>query len=249
VSEPLIRLEGVGKTYPCGARPLTVLADLSLRIAAGEFVAIVGPSGSGKTTLLNILGCLDRPSEGHYRLGGEGVEGLSTGAAATVRNQHIGFVFQGFHLLPRLTALANVELPLIYAGLGARERRRRAEAMLCRVQLADRAEHLPGALSGGQQQRVAIARALVNGPSLLLADEPTGALDQETGREILALFGSLNQQGVTVILVTHDPAVAAAGRRTIRLEDGRVVADARTMASAAGARAGGEAAAAERGRP
>jgi len=241
VSAPLILLDGVGKTYLLGVRPLTVLADVSLRIAAGELVAIMGPSGSGKTTLLNILGCLDRPSAGHYRLAGEGVEGLSAGAAATVRNRRIGFVFQGFHLLPRLTALANVELPLLYAGLGARERRRRAWAMLRRMQLADRAQHLPGALSGGQQQRVAIARALVNRPSLILADEPTGALDRETGREILGLFRGLNEDGVTVILVTHDQAVAAAARRTIRLEDGRIVAD---MASTVPATGAGEQAAA-----
>jgi putative ABC transport system ATP-binding protein len=226
MSEPLIRVEGVGKTFVHGSRPLRVLTDVSLRIERGELVAIMGPSGSGKTTLLNILGCLEQPSTGHYWLVGKTVGALGAAAAAAVRNQLIGFVFQGFNLLPRLSAVANVELPLIYAGLGARERRRRADAMMGRMQLADRAQHRPGALSGGQQQRVAIARALVNEPALLLADEPTGALDRDTGREILALFKSLNQAGITIILVTHDPAVAASAMRIIRLEDGRIVSDA-----------------------
>jgi putative ABC transport system ATP-binding protein len=185
----------------------------------------MGPSGSGKSTFMNLIGCLDRPSDGEYRLDGQAVSALSGDALAAARNRYVGFVFQSFNLLARTSALENVELPLVYAGVAARERRARAAEMLARVGLAGRADHLPQQLSGGQQQRVAIARALVTRPALILADEPTGALDSRTSLEIMALFQELNRQGMTVVLVTHEPDVARFARRALRFLDGRVVAD------------------------
>jgi putative ABC transport system ATP-binding protein len=218
-------MEGIGKTFPGGACALEVLSDVSLRVDRGELLAIMGPSGSGKSTLLNIVGCLDRPSRGRYLFGGRAVQDLSSSEIAGLRNRSIGFVFQGFNLLPRLTAVQNVELPLTYARVGAGERRERAMELLERVGLADRASHLPGALSGGQQQRVSIARALINRPAVVLADEPTGSLDSRSGTAILALFQRLNRAGMTLVLVTHDGAVASRARRIVELRDGRVIGD------------------------
>ena len=219
----MIDLSGVSKTYEKGASVVRALDDVSLRVDAGSFVAIEGPSGSGKSTLMNVIGLLDRPDTGSYRFDGESVDARSPDALAELRNARIGFVFQSFHLLPKTTALENVELPLLYSdrgdisGLGMRA--------LESVGLADRARHTPGELSGGQQQRVAIARALVNEPDLILADEPTGNLDLESGREILAIFRELNRAGKTVLLVTHDPAIAAMASRRVRIVDGRIVSD------------------------
>jgi putative ABC transport system ATP-binding protein len=221
----LIETAGLGKTFRAGGQRLRVLADVTLSIGQGELVAIMGPSGSGKSTLLNILGCLDRPSAGRYRLAGSAVDGAGATELAALRNRHLGFVFQGFNLLPRLSAVENVALPLLYAGLPAVERRRRAVDLLERIGLAERLDHLPQQLSGGQQQRVAIARALANRPRLILADEPTGSLDSRSGAAILALFQDLNRSGVTIILVTHDASVAGCARRIVGLRDGRVVSD------------------------
>jgi len=225
VARALLELAGVGRRFPAGEQELRVLKDINLTIQAGEMVAIVGPSGSGKSTLMNILGCLDRPSEGSYRLDGEAVEALPGRALARIRNTRIGFVFQAYNLLPRASVLRNVELPMLYRGTPRPERRLRALELLEQVGLADQADKLPGQLSGGQKQRVAIARALANRPSILLADEPTGALDSHTGGEILALFQALNQEGHTVLLVTHDPGVAARARRQVELRDGRIARD------------------------
>jgi putative ABC transport system ATP-binding protein len=206
-----------------GTVEVNALNGLSLQIASGEVVAIMGPSGSGKSTLMNILGCLDRPTSGEYILDGEPAENLRDDQLASIRNRKIGFVFQSFNLLPRASALANVELPLRYAGDSGGRRKERAKAALEAVGLGDRMSHKPTELSGGQQQRVAIARALVNDPAILMADEPTGALDSRTGAEIMELLLQINRQrGTTVILVTHDPNVAARARRTIRLQDGKV---------------------------
>lgn len=226
-----MQLASVFKHYSTGAGRLTVLRDVSLTIAAGEFVSVIGPSGSGKSTLMHILGCLDVPSEGTYRFQDLNVGTLDASALARIRNREIGFVFQNFYLLPRMSALRNVELPMVYRGVPRAERRRRAEALLERVGLADRIHHLPNELSGGQRQRVAIARALANDPAVILADEPTGALDTQTGREIMALFRALNEQGVTVVVITHDPDVARTARRMIRLVDGRIVSDGRVEES------------------
>ncbi|MFY9975578.1 MAG: ABC transporter ATP-binding protein [Chromatiaceae bacterium] len=221
----LIRTEGLGKTYALGGQQLQVLSDVSIRIDRGEMVAIMGPSGSGKSTLLNLLGCLDRPTAGGYWLDGARLGELDQDRIAALRNSSIGFVFQSFHLLPRLTARQNVELPLGYAGWGARERRVRALDLLGRLGLADRADHLPRQLSGGQQQRVAIARALANRPALILADEPTGSLESRAGASIMDLFRNLNRSGVTLVIVTHDEAVARHARRIIQLFDGRLISD------------------------
>jgi putative ABC transport system ATP-binding protein len=207
---------------------IRALAGVSVDIARGESLAVMGPSGSGKSTFMNVVGCLDRPSSGEYVLAGQDVSALDSDALATARNRHIGFVFQSFNLLARTSALENVELPLVYAGAGAAERRSRALEMLARVGLAERAHHLPQQLSGGQQQRVAIARALVTRPALILADEPTGALDSRTSLEIMALFQELNAQGMTVVVVTHELGVARFARRVLRFLDGRVVADERS---------------------
>jgi putative ABC transport system ATP-binding protein len=220
-----IEARGIAKVYGTGGVAVRALDGVDLRVEAGEFLALIGPSGSGKSTLMAILGCLDRPSEGSYRLHGEAVEALPGRALARIRNTRIGFVFQAYNLLPRASVLRNVELPMLYRGTARPERRRRALELLEQVGLADQADKLPGQMSGGQKQRVAIARALANRPSILLADEPTGALDSHTGGEILALFQALNQEGHTVLLVTHDPGVAARARRQVELRDGRIARD------------------------
>ncbi|WP_175511439.1 ABC transporter ATP-binding protein [Alicyclobacillus macrosporangiidus] len=223
----MMALERVCKWYPVGSERLTVLQDVSFAVYPGEFVSIMGPSGSGKSTLMHILGCLDQPSSGRYVLRGRPVDGLTGDELARVRNREIGFVFQNFHLLPRMTALRNVELPLVYAGVAREERRRRALARLEEVGLRDRISHLPNELSGGQKQRVAIARALVNKPAILLADEPTGALDTRTGREIMGIFTELHQRGVTIVVITHDPGVASFAQRILHMLDGRLVGEER----------------------
>ena len=221
----VLELTGVSRRYQMGSETIRALHDVSFSIAAGEYVGIVGSSGSGKSTLLNILGCLDTPTAGTYRLRGRDVRDLSDDALSDLRNREIGFVFQTFQLLARTSALDNVELPLIYRGLGARERGRRAREALTRVGLGARMRDKPNELSGGQRLRVAIARALVTEPSILLADEPTGNLDSATGREILALFAELHRGGNTLILVTHEPAIAAQCPRAIRMSDGAIVDD------------------------
>jgi len=223
----LIEVRDLSRVYDLDSGRVTALGGVSLDIEAGELVAVMGPSGSGKSTFMNLIGCLDRPTGGHYRIDGVAVETLSSDGLATLRNRKLGFVFQQFNLLPRVDACANVELPMVYAGLDGKSRRERALNALARVGLADRAHHRPMQLSGGQQQRVAIARALVNQPRLLLADEPTGALDSRTALEILALFQDLNREGVTVVLVTHDAEVARHARRVVRFRDGHVIADTR----------------------
>ena len=221
----LIELENIVKTYDLGHQKVPALRSIDVRIERNEFVAIVGQSGSGKSTLMNIVGCLDVPTSGRYRLSGRVVNVLSDDELADVRNLEIGFVFQSFQLLPRATALENVELPLIYRGVSRKQRRQEAERALSMVQLSDRMTHRPAELSGGQRQRVAIARALVTQPSLLLADEPTGNLDSKTGEEIVGLFHELHQKGNTILLVTHEPKLAARCPRAVRLVDGTVVAD------------------------
>ena len=223
----IIRTEGLSRHYAMGDATIHALRGIDLAVSRGEYVAIMGPSGCGKSTLMNLLGCLDTPDGGRYWLGGRLVSELPELELARVRNREIGFVFQAFALLPRQSALANVEMPLVYAGVGMAERRRRAREALERVGLDDRARHRPTELSGGQRQRVAIARALVTGPQLLLADEPTGNLDSGTGAEILALFDGLHRAGNTLVLVTHERAVAGRADRTIELRDGLVVSDAR----------------------
>jgi putative ABC transport system ATP-binding protein len=222
---PVLSIRNVSKSYLLEQTQVNALQNVSLEVQPGEFVTIVGPSGSGKSTLMNMIGCLDRPSSGEYWLVGQLVSQMSRGQLAKIRNRHIGFVFQGFNLLPRDTALSNVALPLIYSGVGRAEREERARQMLQLVGLGNRIYHHPTQLSGGQQQRIAIARALVNRPSLLLADEPTGALDSRTGEEIMDMFRALNQQGLTIVLVTHDTHIAAIAQRQIVLRDGRVVHD------------------------
>lgn len=222
---PAIETEGLSKTYRMGGGAVDALTDFSIRIERGEFVAIMGPSGSGKSTCLHLLGCLQTPSAGAYRLAGDDVSRLSEKALARVRNERLGFLFQGAHLLPRASALTNVALPLVYRGEGRRRRRLRAMEALEAVGLADRAHHRPDQLSGGQMQRVAIARALIGRPAVLLADEPTGALDSETGGEVLDLFEELNREGATIVLVTHDPEVARRAPRVLRFRDGRMIAD------------------------
>jgi putative ABC transport system ATP-binding protein len=223
----LIETHDLSRIYELDGGRVTALDRVSLDVEQGDFVAVMGPSGSGKSTFMNLIGCLDRPTGGSYRLAGTRVETLNADGLAALRNREIGFVFQQFNLLPRTNALGNVELPMIYAGIDRRARRERALAALARVGLAERAHHRPNQLSGGQQQRVAIARALVNAPSLLLADEPTGALDSRTALEILALFQELNTEGVTVVLVTHDADVARHARRVVRFKDGHVRKDKR----------------------
>jgi len=223
----LIEARELVKTYTMGDQTVHALRGVSLDIAEGDFVAIMGASGSGKSTLMNILGCLDLPTSGEYRLAGEEVEAMAQDQLASIRNRRIGFVFQQFNLLPRTSALENVELPMLYAGVKAGQRRERALAALARVGLAERAAHTPSELSGGQQQRVAIARALVNQPQLILADEPTGALDTKTSEDIMRLLTELNAQGMTVVIVTHETDIAAWARRKLVFRDGLIVEDAR----------------------
>jgi putative ABC transport system ATP-binding protein len=225
MSEPVISVERLTRHYVVGGETVRALDGVSFDIDRGEWVAIVGQSGSGKSTLMNLIGCLDTPTSGRYRLNGADVETLSDDALADLRNKEIGFVFQTFQLLPRASALANVELPLVYRGEPRRERKAAAEAALRAVGLANRMHHRPNELSGGQRQRVAIARALVGEPSILLADEPTGNLDSQTGEEIVRLFSELNGRGHTIILVTHEPKLAARCPRAIKLMDGRVLGD------------------------
>jgi putative ABC transport system ATP-binding protein len=223
VTQPLILATGLRKKHRMMSSTVHALRGIGLELHAGDFVAVVGPSGSGKSTLMNLLGLLDQPTEGGYWLAGQDVLRLSPDRRAQVRNERIGFVFQTFNLLARSTAFENVELPLIYAGVGRRERRRRAEVALASVGLGDRLDHWPSQLSGGEQQRVAIARALVNDPLLILADEPTGALDSRTSLEILAQLQALNDAGRTIVIVTHDPTVARHARRLIAMRDGRAI--------------------------
>ena len=223
-AKSLIQLEEITKTYDSGENAVQALRGIDLQIAAGEFAAIIGPSGSGKSTLMHILGCLDSPSTGRYWLDGEDVAALSSRELARIRNRKLGFVFQTFNLLPRATIWKNVELPLLYAGLGRDERLQRAMDALKKVGLENRAKHRPNELSGGQQQRVAIARALVGDPPLILADEPTGNLDTKTGSDIIRIFEDLATSGQTIILVTHDPNIAARTHRRIKIVDGQVVA-------------------------
>ena len=223
--DPLIQVENLSKIYRTGEIELSALKGVSLSVVPGEFVAIMGPSGSGKSTLMHILGCLDRPSHGRYVLDGVDIGRLTANDLARIRNQKIGFVFQGFNLLPRTTALENVELPILYNDLSRRERLRRAGQALERVGLGDRKDHYPNQLSGGEQQRVAIARALVMQPSLILADEPTGNLDTRTSVEIMALFQELNGNGITILLVTHEPDIARYSSRIITFRDGTLRSD------------------------
>ena len=221
----LIQVDDVWKTYQVGQQQVHALRGLSVDIAQGEYTALIGPSGSGKSTLMNMLGCLDTPTSGRYRLAGEDVGTLDDDALADIRNRRIGFVFQTFNLMPRYTALENVALPLVYAGASRADREARAREVLEQVGLADRMDHRPNELSGGQRQRVAVARALVNRPDLLLADEPTGNLDTKTSLEIMALFGEIHAAGNTVVLVTHEEDIAAYAHRVVRLRDGAVSAD------------------------
>ncbi|MFZ8836135.1 MAG: ABC transporter ATP-binding protein [Flavobacteriales bacterium] len=220
-----MQIEGLRKTYQIGTQEVHALDGLDLRIDQNEYVALMGPSGSGKSTLMNVLGCLDSPTSGSYHLNGQNVARLDENALAEIRNREIGFVFQTFNLLPRYSALENVALPLIYAGMSKKQRIERAEEVLEMVGLKDRMVHKPNELSGGQRQRVAVARALVNKPSIILADEPTGNLDTSTSMEIMGLFGAIQQAGNTVILVTHEEDIAACAQRIVRLRDGKVEAD------------------------
>ena len=223
MADPLIKLRDIMKVYHMGGEDVVALKDIDLDIRAGEYLAIMGPSGSGKSTLMNIIGCLDIPSGGSYHLNGQEIATATEDELAAIRNREIGFVFQTFNLLPRATASKNVELPLIYAGVPPDERRERAAETLAAVGLAKRGHHKPNEMSGGERQRVAIARALINRPSVVLADEPTGNLDTKIGEEILGVFGEINDEGKTLIVVTHDPDVAARARRKIVLRDGQIV--------------------------
>jgi putative ABC transport system ATP-binding protein len=226
----LIDTRELWKTYVMGSEEIHALRGVSIQIERGEYVAIMGPSGSGKSTLMNLIGCLDTPSKGSYLLNGKQVSQMNDNELAQIRNEEIGFVFQTFNLLPRASALQNVELPLVYAGVAARDRHARAKGALEKVELQSRMSHKPNELSGGQRQRVAIARALVNNPSILLADEPTGNLDSKTGAEIMALFARLHEAGNTIVLVTHEADIAAFAHRTIHLRDGQVEKDVRQAA-------------------
>lgn len=219
---PVIQIKGITKTFGSNGTAVHALRGVDLEVKAGEFLALIGPSGSGKSTLMAILGCLDRPTEGSYTLDGETVQGLSGADLAAIRNRKIGFVFQAYNLLPKASVLRNVELPMLYGGIDRKTRRQRALELLEQVGLSDKADKRPGELSGGQKQRVSIARALAMRPALLLADEPTGALDSKTGAEILELFAQLNQAGNTVILVTHDLGIAALAQRQVLLKDGLI---------------------------
>lgn len=230
--QPVIHLQNIRKNYYLGTVVIEVLKGISLQIHRNEYVALMGPSGSGKSTLMNIIGCLDSPTAGEYILNGQNVSSMTDNSLADVRNKEIGFVFQQFHLLPRLTALENVALPLVYAGVSKKERTERASAVLERVSLTERSHHKPNELSGGQNQRVAIARALINRPSIILADEPTGNLDSKTSQEIMAVFHQIHAAGNTVVLVTHEEDIAAHAKRIIRLKDGVIESDMATNKSA-----------------
>jgi putative ABC transport system ATP-binding protein len=222
----MISMRQIRKVYSTGRVEVEALKAVDLDIGSNEYVAVVGPSGSGKSTLMNILGCLDTPTSGEYVLSGESVAGLDRNRLAEIRNRHVGFVFQNFNLLPYASALENVELPLLFAGVATKERRERAEAMLEKVDLKDRMDHKPTELSGGQMQRVAIARALVNRPAMILADEPTGNLDSTSGKGIVALFDELHGNGQTIVMITHDSAVAKVASRVIQIRDGEITSDA-----------------------
>ncbi|WP_134750718.1 ABC transporter ATP-binding protein [Paenibacillus athensensis] len=232
----MIELSEITKTYKRGAEELHILKSISLSVAKGDFVAIIGPSGSGKSTLMNTIGLLDVPTSGSYILDGVATERMSDNQLAELRNQKIGFIFQQFNLLPRLTAMENVELPMIYAGIAKKERKERALSMLSLLGMGERGHHKPSELSGGQQQRVAIARALAISPSLILADEPTGALDSRTGEEVLELILQLNEQGNTIVLITHDHHIADNAKRVVSLRDGLIIGDHRNDAALAGKR-------------
>jgi putative ABC transport system ATP-binding protein len=222
-----IDLKDIVKTYQMGSETLVTLKKVSLQVYRGEFMAIIGPSGSGKSTLMNIIGCLDSPTEGQYIVDGQDTSRMSDNKLAEIRNQKIGFIFQSFHLLSQLSCIENVELPLVYRGMSAKQRRDKATAVLGQMGLADKLYHKPKQLSGGQQQRVAIARALVSEPAILLADEPTGALDTKTGKEVLAIFQELHAKGHTIVLITHDPAVAERAESVIRITDGSITEERR----------------------
>lgn len=222
MSEVFFNMEGINKFYRMGDEQMHILKDICLRIEKGEYLSVLGPSGSGKSTLMNIIGCLDTPTSGSYVLNGNLIEDMTEAELAEIRNREIGFIFQNSQLLPRLNALRNVEMPLIYAGISPKERRRRAMEMLERVGLSDRIYHFPNQLSGGQQQRVAIARALVGNPNILLADEPTGALDQKTGKQVMQLFQELSDEGRTIVMITHDMNIAAYARRVVHIIDGEL---------------------------
>jgi len=221
----MIKIKGISKVYSMGDIEVNALMDVNLRIGDGEFVSVMGPSGSGKSTLMNILGCLDKPTSGKFFLDGQDVSGLDDDALAGIRNKKIGFVFQSFNLLPRMTALHNVELPLIYSGIRREQRIQMAMKALEKVNLTDRVMHQPNELSGGQRQRVAIARTLVNNPSIILADEPTGNLDSKSGQEIMEIFKLLNREGVTILLVTHEKNIAEYSKRIVTFRDGRIIED------------------------
>ena len=225
MSEAVIRVVGLGKSYETAAGLFPALKGVDLAVYPGEYIAIMGPSGSGKSTFMNLLGCLDTPTAGDYFLAGQNVAHMEKDALAVLRNRTLGFVFQGFNLLPRMSLQDNVALPLVYAGIDRETRRARARELLTRVGLGKYAESLPSRISGGQQQRVAIARALVNKPHLILADEPTGNLDSHTGEEIMRLFGELNAEGITIVLVTHEPDIAEHCKRQVRFLDGQIVSD------------------------
>ncbi len=231
MTEPVIRVVGLGKSYETAAGLFPALHGVDLEVAPGEYIAIMGPSGSGKSTFMNLLGCLDTPTAGDYFLAGRNVAHMERDALARLRNRTLGFVFQGFNLLPRMSLLDNVALPLVYAGTDRDERRAAAHAVLEKVGLGQYANSLPSRISGGQQQRVAVARALVNKPRLILADEPTGNLDSHTSEEIMTLFGALNREGITIVLVTHEPDIAAHARRQVRFLDGQIVSDHATVAA------------------
>lgn len=232
MTEAVIRVEGLGKSYQTAAGEFPALREVNLRVDGGEYLAIMGPSGSGKSTFMNLLGCLDRPSSGAYFLAGANVAQMDRDALARLRNHTLGFVFQGFNLLPRMSLQDNVALPLVYAGVDKDSRRARARVLLERVGLGQYADSLPNRISGGQQQRVAIARALVNQPRLILADEPTGNLDSQTSEDIMALFDSLNRDGITIVLVTHELDIAEHARRQVRFRDGCIISDHLTGAAA-----------------
>jgi putative ABC transport system ATP-binding protein len=235
VSDPVIRIEQLRKDYVIGTETVRALRGVDLHVERNEYVAIMGPSGSGKSTLMNLIGCLDTPTAGEYWLNGQAVAGKDDDELARIRNREIGFVFQTFNLLPRATSLHNVELPLVYAGVNPKERKDRAIEMLDKVGLGDRMKHKPSELSGGQRQRVAIARALINRPAILLADEPTGNLDSQTGDEIMALFDELHANGQTIILVTHEHDIAERAHRTVTLRDGLIASDVLAATAGAGA--------------